>query len=58
LRFLSGGSRTAHSRLQSLSSTVEWSYNLLSYDEQSLFRRLAPFRSWFSLEAVESVTTF
>jgi predicted ATPase/DNA-binding SARP family transcriptional activator len=57
-RFLSGGSRTAHSRLQSLSSTVEWSYNLLSYDEQSLFRRLAPFRSWFSLEAVESVTTF
>jgi predicted ATPase/DNA-binding SARP family transcriptional activator len=57
-RFLSGGSRSAHSRLQSLGSTVEWSYNLLSYNEQALFRRLAPFRSWFSLEAVENVTAF
>ena len=57
-QFLSSGSRTAHSRLQSLSSTVEWSYNLLSHNEQALFRRLAPFRSWFSLEAVENVTAF
>ena len=58
LRFLSGGSRTAHSRLQSLASTVEWSYNLLSNSEQALFGRLAPFRSWFSLEAVERVAAF
>ena len=57
-RFLSGVSRTTHSRLQSLGATVEWSYNLLSTEEQALFRRLAPFQSWFSLEAVEIVTTF
>jgi hypothetical protein len=38
-----------------LRATIEWSYQLLSEEEQSLFRQLAAFRGSFSVEAAEVV---
>jgi len=54
-RLLGGGSRTALPRQQTLRATIDWSYNLLSEQERSLFRRLAVFRGGFSLEAAEAI---
>jgi predicted ATPase/DNA-binding XRE family transcriptional regulator len=55
LRELTGGARDAHARHQSLHNTLEWSHELLSVDEQTLFRRLAVSRGGWSLEAVEAI---
>jgi len=52
---LTGGSRAALPRHQTLQAAIEWSYNLLSPDEQSLFRYLSVFVSGWTLEAAESV---
>ena len=52
---LTGGSRTALLRHQTLRGTMDWSYALLSGPEQVLFRRLAAFRGGFTLAAVETV---
>ena len=54
-RLLTGGSRTALPRQQTLRATVDWSYNLLSEFEKTLFRRLAVFVGGWSLEAAETV---
>ena len=54
-RLLTGGSRTALPRQQTLQATVDWSYGLLSAAEQTLFHRLAVFSGGFSLEAAEAV---
>ena len=54
-RLLTGGSRTAMPRHQTLQATIEWSYNLLSASEQTLFRRLSVFVNGWTLEAAESV---
>jgi len=54
-KLLTGGSRTAMERHQTLRATVDWSYNLLPPEEQALFRRLAVFLGGWTLEAVESV---
>jgi non-specific serine/threonine protein kinase len=54
-RLLTGGSRSALPRQQTLLATVEWSYSLLSSDEQTLLRRLSVFVDGFELEAVEAV---
>jgi len=54
-RLLTGGSRTALERHQTLRATVDWSYNLLPPAEQILFRRLAIFVGGWTLEAAESV---
>jgi predicted ATPase len=40
---LTGGSRTAPNRQQTLEATLDWSFNLLSAPEQAVFRRLAVF---------------
>jgi predicted ATPase/DNA-binding SARP family transcriptional activator len=48
---LSGGSRTAPPRQQTLRATVAWSYDLLSAREKDLFCRLSVFPGSFSLEA-------
>jgi len=49
---LTGGSRTALPRYQSLHASIDWSYNLLSETERLLFRRLAVFAgSWNMDEA-------
>ena len=52
---LTGGSRTALPRQQTLRATIDWSYSLLSEQEKTLFRRLAVFVGGWTLEAAESV---
>lgn len=52
---LTGGVRTALPRQKTLSATIDWSYNLLSEQEQAIFRRLGIFAGGFSLEAVTAV---
>jgi non-specific serine/threonine protein kinase len=54
-RLLTGGSRTALPRQQTLRATVEWSYSLLSPSEQRLFDRLSVFAGGWTLEAAEAV---
>ena len=50
-RLLTGGSRAAMARQQTLRATVDWSYNLLEPDEQTLFARLAAFSGGWNLDA-------
>ncbi len=57
-RLLTGGSRTALERQQTLQATVDWSYSLLHGAEQSLLRRLSVFAETFDLEAAEAVCGF
>jgi predicted ATPase/DNA-binding CsgD family transcriptional regulator len=54
-RLLTGGSRTALPRHQTLRQTVDWSYNLLSEPEKALLDRLAVFAGGFDLAAAESI---
>lgn len=51
------GRRTALPRHQTLSATLDWSYNLLSDIEQLAFRRLAVFVGGFSLRAALDVAS-
>jgi predicted ATPase/class 3 adenylate cyclase len=57
-RLLTGGSRTALERQQTLRATVDWSYTLLHSAEQSLLRRLSVFTESFDLDAAEAVCGF
>jgi tetratricopeptide (TPR) repeat protein len=57
-RLLTGGSRTAPERQQTLRATVEWSYSLLTGAEQLLLRRLSVFAEGFDLDAAEAVCGF
>ena len=52
---LTGGSRTALARQQTLLATVRWSYSLLSAAEQLLLGRLSVFAGGFDLPAAEAV---
>ncbi|HTI46643.1 MAG TPA: tetratricopeptide repeat protein [Casimicrobiaceae bacterium] len=52
---LTGGSRAALPRQQTLRALIDWSYNLLTADEQELFCRLAVFSGGHTLEAAENV---
>jgi predicted ATPase/class 3 adenylate cyclase len=52
---LTGGSRTALPRQQTLRALIDWSYDLLSPDERTMFRRLAVFVGGWALEAAEQV---
>jgi predicted ATPase/class 3 adenylate cyclase/Tfp pilus assembly protein PilF len=54
-RLLTGGSRTALERHQTLRAAVDWSYDALGVAEQALLARLAVFAGGFSLEAAEAV---
>ena len=54
-RLLTGGSRTAMQRQQTLSATIDWSYNLLTDEEKQLFQMLAVFIGPHTLEAAEEV---
>lgn len=56
-RLLTGGSKTALPRQQTLEAAVDWSYRLLTADERRLFERLSVFQGGFTLEAVEGVCT-
>ncbi len=55
LQLLTGGARDLPARQQTLRATIEWSHDLLSPDEQTLFRRFAVFAGGCALEAVEAV---
>ncbi|GAA3386526.1 AfsR/SARP family transcriptional regulator [Cryptosporangium minutisporangium] len=54
-RLLTGGSRTALPRHQTLRAVVAWSWELLSVPEQVLWRRLSQFPAGATLEAAEQV---
>ena len=54
-RLLTSGSRTSLPRHQTLRASIDWSYNLLSADEQVLLQRLPVFAGGFGLRAVESI---
>ncbi len=53
-RLLTGGSRTAMPRQQTLEASIAWSYDLLDDDERALARRLSVLRG-FTLDAAEAV---
>jgi predicted ATPase/DNA-binding CsgD family transcriptional regulator len=52
---LTGGSRAALPRHQTLRTTVEWSYDLLTSAERTLLTRLCVFAGHFTLDDVEAV---
>ena len=54
-QLLTGGRRTAHRRHQTLRGAIDWSYDLLTPDEQAVLRRLAVFTGGFTLEDAEHV---
>jgi predicted ATPase/class 3 adenylate cyclase len=54
-RLLTGGSRTALPRQQTLRAMIDWSYDLLPENERLLLRRLAIFAGSWSLELAEQV---
>ena len=54
-RLLTGGTRTALSRHQTLRAAMEWSYDLLSEPERALLRRLSVFAGGFTLEAAQAL---
>jgi non-specific serine/threonine protein kinase len=55
LRLLTGGSRTALPRQQTVRASIDWSYALLTGAEQALLRRLSVFAGGWTLEGAEAV---
>jgi predicted ATPase len=56
-KILTGGSRDALPRQKTLSALLDWSYDLLSPQEQLLFARLGIFAGGFSLDAATNACT-
>jgi predicted ATPase/class 3 adenylate cyclase len=56
-KILTGGSRTALPRQQTLRALIDWSYDLLQNEERTLFERLAVFVGTFTPDAVARVCT-
>jgi predicted ATPase/DNA-binding winged helix-turn-helix (wHTH) protein len=56
-RLLTYGRRTALPRHQTLTATLDWSYDVLSECEQAALRRLSVFAGSFTLEAAQAVAT-
>ena len=54
---LTGGSRTAMPRQQTLRAMVDWSWELLTGAERAVLARLSVFAGGFGLAAVEAVAT-
>lgn len=54
-RLLTGGSRTALPRQQTLRAMIDWSYDLLEENQKALLTRLSIFLGGFTLEAAENV---
>ncbi len=57
LAVLAGGARDLPLRQQTLRGAIAWSYDLLSPEQQQLFRRCTIFVDGFTWEAVEEVCT-
>jgi tetratricopeptide (TPR) repeat protein len=55
LPLLTSGARDAPARQRTLRDTITWSHDLLSSEEQALFRRLSAFVGGWTLEAAEAV---
>ncbi len=55
LPLLTGGARDLPRRQQTLRDAIGWTYDLLSAEEQALFRGLSVFAGGFSLEAAAAV---
>jgi predicted ATPase/class 3 adenylate cyclase len=54
-KLLTGGSRTALPRQQTLRALIDWSYDILSEDERALLRRLSVFAGGWTFEAAETI---
>ena len=54
-RILTGGSRTALPRQQTLRALIDWSYDLLEDNQKALFKRLGVFSGGWTLEAAEAI---
>ncbi|HEY1351987.1 MAG TPA: LuxR C-terminal-related transcriptional regulator [Ktedonobacteraceae bacterium] len=57
LSLLTLGTRDAPERQQTLRKTIEWSYDLLTREEQRLFCRLSVFVGGCSLAAIEAISS-
>lgn len=56
-RLLTGGSRTAMPRQQTLRAAIDWSFDLLSAPERALLGRLSVFAGGCTLGAAEAITS-
>jgi len=54
-KLLTGGSRTALPRQQTLRALIDWSYDILSDGEKILLRRLSVFAGGWTFEAAEAI---
>jgi len=54
-RVLTGGARVSLRRHQTLRAALDWSHNLLSADEQKVFRRLGVFAGGFTIESAQRI---
>lgn len=54
-RLLTGGSRTALPRQQTMRALIDWSYELLDERERAVLRRLGAFIGDFAMDAIEFV---
>jgi len=55
LKLLKGGPRDLPARQQTLRGTIDWSYDLLTEEEKTLFGRLSVFSGGRTLEAIEEI---
>lgn len=54
-KLLTGGSRTALPRQQTLRALIDWSYDMLGEPERALLRRLSVFSGGWTFDAAEAV---